>query len=226
MPPLPLPPPVPLSDDHARVVHATSSAALPPLNTTYYFDQLIDHGNPGLGTFKQRYWTTWNFYEPGGPIILSTPGESNAERYTGYLTNRTINGQIAQQEKGAAIVLEHRYYGLSNPFPDLTVKSLKYHTIQQGVDDLEYFAKHVKLPMPGGDKVAPGQAPWILVGGSYAGALTAFTMVKYPDVFQAGYASSGVVESIFDFWRYFEPIREGMPKNCSNDVQAAVAAFD
>ena len=95
------------------------------------------------------------------------------------MTNRTINGQIAQQQNGAAVVLEHRFYGLSNPYPDLTVKSLKFHTIQQAIDDLEYFTKTVNLPMPGGDQVAPGKAPWILVGGSYSGALTSWTMVKY-----------------------------------------------
>lgn len=90
--------------------------------------------------------------------------------YTGYLTNLTINGLIAQQEKGATIVLEHRYYGLSNPYPDLSVESLQYHTIQQAIDDLEYFAKNVVLPMPNGANVSPDKAPWILVGGSYAGS--------------------------------------------------------
>jgi hypothetical protein len=99
--------------------------------------------------------------------------------YTGYLTNLTINGQIAQQEHGATIVIEHRFFGLSNPYPDLTVSSLKYLTIQLGVDDLAYFAQNADLPMPGGDAVKPDQAPWVLVGGSYSGALTAFTMVKY-----------------------------------------------
>jgi hypothetical protein len=38
---------------------------LPPLNTVYHFDQLIDHTNPGLGTFKQRYWHTWEWYKSG-----------------------------------------------------------------------------------------------------------------------------------------------------------------
>lgn len=57
-----------------------NGSALPPLNTTYEFDQLIDHNNPSLGTFKQRFWTTWEFYEPGGPIVLFTPGEANAAR--------------------------------------------------------------------------------------------------------------------------------------------------
>ena len=83
-----------------------------------------------------------------------------------------------KQENATAIVIEHRFYGESNPLPDLSSESLKLHTIQQAIDDLEYFAKNVKLPQPDGDAVAPGQAPWVLIGGSYAGALASFTMVK------------------------------------------------
>ena len=56
-----------------------NGSALPPINTTYYFDQLIDHNNPSKGTFKQRYWASWADYEPGGPIVLFTPGEENAD---------------------------------------------------------------------------------------------------------------------------------------------------
>ena len=46
-------------------VVSRNGTQLPPYDTVYYFDQLIDHGNPGLGTFKQRYWHTYEFYEPG-----------------------------------------------------------------------------------------------------------------------------------------------------------------
>lgn len=98
--------------------------------------------------------------------------------YSGYLTNLTINGLIAQQQNGSTVLVEHRFYGLSNPLPDLSVKSLQLHTIQQAIEDLVYFAQNVHLPMPGGDQVSPDKAPWILVGGSYAGALTSWTMVK------------------------------------------------
>lgn len=207
-------------------VISRNGTVLPPYNTLYEFDQLIDHKNPSLGTFKQRFWHTYEFYEPGGPIILSTPGETNAGGYTGYLTNRTINGLIAQQENGSTIVLEHRFYGFSNPYPDLSVASLKYHTIQQAIDDLEYFAKNVHLPMPGGDQLTPDKAPWILIGGSYSGALTSWTMVNKPGLFFAGYSSSGVVQAILDFWQYFEPIRQNMPQNCSTDVQAVMTHID
>ncbi|KAH9839119.1 peptidase S28 [Rhodofomes roseus] len=199
---------------------------LPPLNTTYFFDQLIDHDNPSLGTFKQRYWHTWEFYETGGPIILTTPGEGNAEGSEDFLVNSTIDGMIAQELSGATIVLEHRYYGLSNPYNNLSVASLQYHTIQQAIDDLAYFAYNVKLPMPGGDNVTPDVAPWILIGGSYAGALTSFTKVNKPDVFYAAWSSSGVVESIVNYWGYFDIIRKHMPQNCSSDVQAVIGHID
>jgi len=199
---------------------------LPPYNTTFLFDQLIDHNNPSLGTFKQRFWHTWEFYESGGPIILFTPGETNADGYDGYLTNLTINGLISQQQNGSTIVIEHRFFGLSNPLPDLSVKSLQLLNIQQAIDDLEYFAKNVNLPMPGGDSVTPDKAPWVLIGGSYSGALTSWTMVNKPDLFAAGYASSAVVEAILDFWKYFEPIRQNMPVNCSADVEAVISRVD
>ncbi|KAJ3920772.1 serine carboxypeptidase S28-domain-containing protein [Lentinula edodes] len=206
-------------------VVSRNGTQLPPYNTTYIFNQLIDHTNPSLGTFQQRYWHTYEWYETG-PIILNTPGEANAQPYTGYLTNATINGQIAQQQSGATIVLEHRFYGLSNPVPNLSGKNLKLHTIQQAIDDLAYFAENVVLPMPNGAHLSPADAPWILIGGSYSGALTSWTLVNKPDVFWAGYASSAVVEAILDYWGYFEPIRQFMPANCSADVEAVIAHVD
>ncbi|KDQ64462.1 hypothetical protein JAAARDRAFT_118335 [Jaapia argillacea MUCL 33604] len=207
-------------------VTSRNGTTLPPYNTTYYFEQLIDHTNPSLGTFTQRYWFTYEFYEPGGPILLMTPGETDADGYYGYLTNGSIMGQIAQQNNGAVALIEHRFYGYSNPYPDLSVQSLRVHTIEQAINDLVYFTQNANLPMPGGNQVTPDKAPWILVGGSYSGALTSWTMVDKPGVFYAGYASSAVVEAITDYWGYFEPIRQYMPKNCSADVEAVIAYVD
>ncbi|KAG9221311.1 hypothetical protein CCMSSC00406_0009422 [Pleurotus cornucopiae] len=220
------PPAIPRAPIPSAPVVSRNGDELPPYNTTYIFDQLIDHKNPELGTFKQRFWHTWEFYKPGGPIIFMTPGESNAQGYVGYLTNTTINGILAQQENGATIILEHRFFGLSNPKPDLSDESLKLHTIEQAIEDIDYFARNVKLPMPGGDQVQPGKAPWIMIGGSYPGALTAYAMVAKPDLFYAGHSSSGVVETILDYWKYFEPIRNHMPRNCSADIQAVIAHVD
>lgn len=86
-----------------------------------------------------------------------------------YITNISMIGTIAQQEHGAIVVLEHRFFGESNPFPDLSEEHLPYLTIQKAINDLIYFAQNVDLPMAGGSRVGPEEAPWILVGGSYAG---------------------------------------------------------
>ncbi|KAG2071058.1 peptidase S28 [Suillus decipiens] len=209
-----------------RSITSPNGMVHPNITTVYYFDQLIDHNNPDLGTFQQRYWMSWEYYEPGGPIILMTPGEINADGYDVFMTNFSINGLIAQQQNGASIVIEHRFFGYSNPYDNLTSQSLALLTIQQAIDDLAYFATTADLHMPGGDAVKPGQAPWILVGGSYAGALVSYTMVNKPGIFWAGYASSAVVEVITDYYDYFTPIREHMPKNCSSDVQAVIAYLD
>ena len=45
-------------------------------------------------------------------------------------------------------------------------------TIDQAIEDLVYFAKNVKLAMPGGDQVPPSKAPWVLVGGKLLNELT------------------------------------------------------
>ncbi|KAG2132870.1 serine carboxypeptidase S28-domain-containing protein [Suillus bovinus] len=209
-----------------RIITSPNGTVLPPITTVYYFNQLIDHKNPRLGTFQQRYWMNWEFYRPGGPIILMTPGEGAADDATVFITNHSINGLIAQQQNGTAILIEHRFFGYSNPYDNLTSQSLAVLTIQQAIDDLEYFANTADLPMPGGDAVKPGQAPWILIGGSYSGALASWTIVNKPGLFWAAYASSAVVEVITDFYKFFTPIYEYMPHNCSSDIEAVIAYLD
>jgi pimeloyl-ACP methyl ester carboxylesterase len=40
---------------------------------------------------------------------------------------------------------------------------------------------------------------WVLVGGSYPGALTAWFKSKYPDHIIGGWSSSGVINAVNDF---------------------------
>lgn len=56
-------PKIPVPD--RSIIISPNGTVLPPITTVYYFDQLIDHNNPDLGTFQQRYWMNWEFYEPG-----------------------------------------------------------------------------------------------------------------------------------------------------------------
>ena len=86
--PRPVPPKV---DVLESPVTSRNGTVLPPYTTWYYFDQLIDHNNPQLGTFQQRFYHTYEFYEPGGPIVLFTPGEVAAD---GSHFSNTIFGKF------------------------------------------------------------------------------------------------------------------------------------
>ena len=40
-----------------------------PINGSSTFQQLLDHGNPALGTFSQRFWWNDEFWAgPGSPV--------------------------------------------------------------------------------------------------------------------------------------------------------------
>ena len=75
-------------------------------------------------------------------------------------------------------MLEHRFFGESNPYPNATTQSLEVLTTQQAINDLVYFAQTVDLPMKNGDQVKPHMVPWILVGGSYPGTARFFISIN------------------------------------------------
>lgn len=191
------------------------------------FDQLIDHDDPSLGTFSQRYWVNPEFYAgPGAPIVLSGPGENAADSSVWYTTNMTLDGAFAQEIKGAAIVLEHRYWGDSSPFDTMTTKNMRYLTLDNAMRDIIYFARNVKLSFDQDGSSHPDKAPWVFSGGSYPGALAAWINKLYPGTFWAYHAVSAVVQPIADYWQYYAPIEAAMPRNCSKDMQLAIKYVD
>lgn len=191
------------------------------------FDQLIDHDRPELGTFKQRYWVNDEFYAgAGSPVILTTPGESAADLYTGYTTNRTITGEFGQQVGGAVVLIEHRYWGGSAPYDVMSTTNLQQHTLKNAIMDLVYFAKNVRFHFDKNGTSTPDKAPWALSGCSYPGALTAWVNKISPGTFWAYHASSAVVQSVDNLSGYFDVVDNAMPRNCSADMKRVIRYMD
>ena len=101
----------------ARSPHASLNARSDDL-TIYTFDQFIDHGDPSLGTFKQRYWLNAEYYESGeeptprGACRLSSSSWVQAGRSFFLLPGKTTQPVtipiIHFQEKGW--ILSSRLY--------------------------------------------------------------------------------------------------------------------
>ncbi|KAG0144050.1 hypothetical protein CROQUDRAFT_660484 [Cronartium quercuum f. sp. fusiforme G11] len=193
----------------------------------YNFTQLITHRPTSLvnNTFNQRFWFDASHYETGGPVILLDGGETTGEDRLPFL-DHGILAIIAKATNGIGIILEHRYYGRSFPFQDLSVDSLQYLNTRESLDDSAYFAKNLCLPAFEHLNLTAPHTPWIYYGGSYAGAKAAFMMKLYPDLIWGSLASSAVVHAQVDFWQYYEPIRLHAPQHCIKPLIAITKAID
>ncbi|KAG8950856.1 hypothetical protein FRC04_007088 [Tulasnella sp. 424] len=199
-------------------------------NKNHNFTQLIDHSNPSAGGFRQRYFFSDQYYKgQGSPIIITTPGEQSADGFYTDLTGSTLLNAMLKEWGAAGVILEYRYWGKSSPFDRLTTENLAFLTVNQTIEDYKYFIENVDLPWSRGSgsyNSKPSVTPWVNMGCSYPGQLVTIVQQKYPDLFAAGYATSAPVNASGNFWEYWKPIEDGMPKNCTSDLTAAVAHVD
>ncbi|KAJ2228131.1 hypothetical protein H4R99_005344 [Coemansia sp. RSA 1722] len=173
------------TDDQADV-------SIPSSSTVYQFQQPVDHFGLNDDVWQQRYQFNATFYKPGGPILVVTPGETSIGT---YYTDSSYFNNLAQQTNGLVVAIEHRFYGNSNPMPDLSGPSLKFHTIDNVLED---FASFVHAAKTSPDSVFPvgvsANSKVIFGGGSYAGAIAAWMRAKYPEIVDGAWASSAVVQ--------------------------------
>ncbi|EFJ32467.1 hypothetical protein SELMODRAFT_63867, partial [Selaginella moellendorffii] len=160
--------------------------------------QKLDHFTPeDTRTFPQKYFELLDYFEPQrGPMFLVMCGETSCPGGYAQLTS-----DVAKEFGAAVVTLEHRFYGESSPFHNLTVDNLKYLTIQQSLlDHAEFIAFYQKVINAKFQK--DGDNPWLVIGGSYAGALSAWFRLKFPHLVIGSWASSAVVHPILSYSAY------------------------
>lgn len=207
-------------DTHGEATLRATSAELAASYPAYNLSIPIDHFQNESryephsdGTFNNRYWFDASHYKPGGPVILFVAGEASGD-YRFPLLEKGILYQLASAHGGIGVILEHRYYGTSFPFEDISVEDARFLSTEQSLADAAYFARNVVFPGLENENLNSSSAPWIVYGVSYSGGQSAFLRKLYPDVFWGGISSSGVTEAIIDYWRYFEPVRQYGPADC------------
>ncbi|TVY45058.1 putative extracellular serine carboxypeptidase [Lachnellula occidentalis] len=189
----------------------------------FHNDTLYEpHSN---GTFPLRYWFDATYYKPGGPVIVLQSGETDATGRLTFLQNGLLH-KLAVSTHGIGVVLEHRFYGTSMPTPDFSTKSLRFLTTDQALADQAYFAQNVVYKGFEHLNLTAPHVAYLAYGGSYAGAFVAFLRKLYPDVFWGAISSSGVVEAIWDYWTYFEPIRVYAQPDCVSITQKVTNVMD
>ncbi|OKL62228.1 hypothetical protein UA08_02156 [Talaromyces atroroseus] len=214
-----------------KMVDTSSSRSIP----TEYVDIPIDHNNHTLGTYRNRYWVSTNYYRSGGPVFVYDVGESSAySSAQGMLGQSSFFRSFLEEFGGIGIVWEHRYYGDSLPMgsinADTPAENFQYLTHAQAIADIPYFATNFSRSEFPSEDLSPKATPWIMIGGSYSGMRAAFTRNEYPDTIYAAYASSAPVQAHVDMSIYFEQVYRGMVANgyegCANDLHVAMGYVD
>jgi len=190
----------------------------------WFTTQILDHFNAqDTRVYSQRYWVVSDYYKQGGPVFLYICGEYTCP---GVNQERLYPVQLAQQHNALFLVLEHRFYGLSQPFGDLKTSSLAFLTVEQALEDLAYFIGWFKTS--GGFNLNDNQ-PWITIGGSYPGAMSAWFRYKYPHLTVGAWASSAVVDAILDFsdfdYQIFKSANKSGPQ-CPQIFQNLTAYYE
>jgi pimeloyl-ACP methyl ester carboxylesterase len=94
--------------------------------------------------------------------------------------------------------LELRFFGRSDPRPNITVAGLSllsYLSVEQAMEDVAAFIEFVR-----GECGDPGNCTVAVVGSSYGGSLAAWFRLKYPTSADAGaWASSAPIDLRADF---------------------------
>ncbi|KAL9115347.1 MAG: hypothetical protein Q9227_000668 [Pyrenula ochraceoflavens] len=177
-------------------------------------------------TFVNQYWLDTSNYRNGGPVIIHALGEDSPSYDLTWLQKGLLH-ELAVATGGVAILWGQRYYsGHYFPFNPYTDQNLRFHSTEQALADLAYFAGHVTIPgLESKNLTAPG-TPWIVSGGSYAGVISAFTRIQYPNVFWGGLASSGVSTGVIDGWQMYDVVRRYGPPDCVEAQQKLINIAD
>jgi hypothetical protein len=193
------------------------------------FTQPIHHARPDLGTFEMNYyWNSTLWAGPGSPIVVFLPGETKADRHLVHSRpDFSIVGVIAENLGAAVLVPEHRYYGGSSPFSYLTTANLSYLTVENALLDVVSLANHFGPPWTNATiRSTAKDVPWILVGGSYSAAQTAWIANIYAGTYWAYLSLSPIIHSITSYWQYYLPQVEHGRQLCTTLLDSVISFID
>nr|XP_018905597.1 PREDICTED: putative serine protease F56F10.1 [Bemisia tabaci] len=160
--------------------------------------QKLDHFTPSLtATWEQHYAQDFEFYDGNNLIFLMVGGDRDMD--VGWLRQGFIAEQ-AEKFKAALFTIEHRFYGKSQPKPDLKTTSLKYLSSEQALADYAHFIETMNTEH--GFK----NPKWIVFGVSYGGSLAAWLRYKYPHLVYSAVSANAPLLAKVDFHEYFESV--------------------
>ncbi|XP_075435176.1 dipeptidyl peptidase 2 [Ascaphus truei] len=191
-----------------------------------FFKQLIDHfsfSSHGSKTFFHRYLITAQYWNKGvGPLFFYTGGRHDiwkSMEESGFII------ELADDQDALVVFAEHRYYGNSLPFGNMSFEreNIGMLSIEQVLADYVMLIKNIK------HEYKAGRSPVVAFGGGYAGMLSAYIRLKYPNMICCALASSSPLYSAAgtgDAYKFFGDVTASYQSSSAECVEAVRDAFN
>ena len=184
------------------------------------FTQLVDHFDVlNNNTWSQEYFVdTTHWKGPGYPIFIYIGGEGDVE-------SRSFDWpwcrEYAAEFNALCFVLEHRFYGQSQPFgfKNQTKCEKKLLTASQALADASVFITEMNRLYD-----SKPDLKWLAFGCSYAGTLATWLRLKYPDLVHGAIASSAPLLAQLHYPEYFQHLEKSFydqHPECLSAIKAA-----
>lgn len=162
-----------------------------------YTSDLDNFDSANNRTFAQRYYVNDEFWAPGsGPVFFLISGEGTCNGPPGGYV-----AALGSQYKALLVTLEHRFYGESIPAGGATTENYQFLSVEQALADLAKFTRFYQKNTP-----ETASVPWVIFGGSYSGGLSSWYRSTYPQHSVGALSSSGVVNTIIDFYQFDQQV--------------------
>ncbi|KAI6218543.1 putative serine protease K12H4.7 [Aphelenchoides fujianensis] len=163
-----------------------------------FFSNKLDHFNKSDDrTFNQLFYYNDDYFETGSPELLIVGGME--EIHIHLINNHSFPiNQYAKALKSRMWMLEHRFFGASQPFADQSADNLRFLSLEQAIGDLATFIRGISnyYSVDGGN--------WIVIGGDYGGLLALEIRRQHPELSLGAIASSAPFAATLDFYGYAE----------------------
>ncbi|XP_070172924.1 putative serine protease K12H4.7 isoform X2 [Littorina saxatilis] len=140
-----------------------------------------------------------------------------------FVSSIWVEYAIAKEHHAIMFLVEHRYYGKTQPTVDMSVENLQFLSSEQALADLAHFIVFAQ------EKYKLPDNKWIAIGGSYSGALAGWFRMKYPHLVTGAIATSAPVFAKLNFLEYLSVVRNSLSvssSSCVTNIQQAVTQLE
>lgn len=159
----------------------------------------------------QRYYYNDEYFKVYTPIFLYLAPSGLDDEIINNLFTNSILADAVEEHGGALVAIETRYYGESQPTDDLSLKNLKYLSLDNILFDFNHILYEDFI------SVTPFKFNIIVVGEEIGATYGTFLRATFNDTIRSGILLGATLDIRTNFGEFYSDINDNFKKYASNE---------